>query len=144
MSHFVRLACISSREYIVTKDKEVTMKRVKIVILVLQLLVLLFSASAFASNSNPSAEINSIGYPQYVLNGDELSFNATISEPGRIVATLVLSRGGVVLSTWIKTGYSFVKISGSYNVTSGNTYTLTLSGTVNGIEFNPTSVTVTP
>ena len=70
--------------------------------------------------------------------------SAVVSGSGSIVVTLELRQGSSIIATWTRTGFNYVFIRETANVTNGLVYTLTLSGTVNGVEFNPTSVTVTP
>ncbi len=58
-----------------------------------------------------------------------------------ISVTLSLRYGGTRCGTWYGSGTSVVAIEKTKEVTAGYTYTLTVSGTINGEPFGPTSVT---
>lgn len=57
-----------------------------------------------------------------------------------IVATMSLWDGSVCIESWPGSGTSLVLISGSCAVESGKTYTLKVSGTIDGISFPATPV----
>lgn len=60
-----------------------------------------------------------------------------------IVATMTLSQGGTVVGSWSGSGISVVNLSGSCKVTKGKTYSLVISGTVDGVSFTTTPIVKT-
>jgi len=55
-----------------------------------------------------------------------------------------LKQGSTVIASWSDTGTGILTLSGTATVVSGITYTLTVSGTINGVPFAPASITKTP
>ena len=79
-----------------------------------------------------------------IINGTA-TCKAKLVFPGKTInATLELKQGGVVVDSWSNVGYGYLILSGSTNVTSGLTYTLTVYGTVDGVDLIPASINVTP
>lgn len=60
-----------------------------------------------------------------------------------IEATMTLKQGGRIVDSWSGSGTGIVFLDGDCYVTKGVTYTLTVEGTRNGIDFEPTTVTRT-
>ena len=59
-----------------------------------------------------------------------------ISSGDDIDATLELWNGNTLVDSWLGEGTSYVSISGKCNVTKGVTYTLTVSGTIDGASID--------
>lgn len=57
-----------------------------------------------------------------------------------IVATMTLSTGGSTVGSWSGSGWSVVDLSGSCTVEKGKTYSLVISGTVDGVAFSTTPI----
>lgn len=60
-----------------------------------------------------------------------------------IVATMTLSQGGAPVASWLRTGTSYVDFYGTCTVVKGLSYTLVISGTVDGVPFSTTPITKT-
>ena len=109
----------------------------------LALVLLLFSSSAFAASGNPDS-ITSVGKPSITVSGNTATCSATVTFVGKnIDATLELWQGSTLVASWNKTGVSIVSFSEPVTITHGLTYTLTISGTANGVAFTPQSTTKT-
>ena len=96
-------------------------------------LLLLFSAPVFAAT-----QVNRVT-PNLSFSGTTANCSVTVKGSGTINATLELWQG----STWSGSGTNRVSISGSASVSRGQTYTLTVSGTVGGVAIQATPVTKT-
>ena len=78
------------------------------------------------------------------FNGTTANCSGTVSDPGKyIVATMKLTHNGSTVGSWSKSGTSVVVITGSCQVVSGETYTLVISGTSDGVPFSTTPFTRT-
>ena len=60
-----------------------------------------------------------------------------------IKATMTLRQGDTIMAMWSDSGTSAVSLVGHRTVTKGKTYTLTVTGTRNGVAFEAHSVTRT-
>ena len=121
------------------------MKKTKRILMLLLALVLLFSSSAFAAQ----VITDNVNYtpvrPTVTISGSTALCSVRLYAAGKAIdATLELTQGSTVVASWHDTGTGYLFISGTVDVTSGVTYTLTVSGTVNGVAFTPSSITVTP
>lgn len=113
------------------------MKNAKRTVLIVCILIVAFSITAFAATEAVNA-------PTLMGSGGIASCKARITYSGQSIdATLELYQGSTLITSWHKTGSSVVSFSETENYTSGLSYTLTISGTVNGIDFTPQSVTKT-
>lgn len=80
-----------------------------------------------------------------------LSFSGTtanckvviVSSGNSINATLQLWHGNTLVKSWSGSGASRLIIRGTYNATSGQSYSLKAVGTVSGVSFTSTSITKT-
>jgi len=104
------------------------------------LLFLMVSITAHAASTayyaNPSLSFSgTTAYCSVVCRGDNTS--DTIS------ATLTLYQGNTEIDSWSNSGTVRVLVSGSCNVTSGVTYRLKLSWSVNGVSQPDVEVTNT-
>lgn len=141
---FLRL----SNEYISRRAKRIFirrdfMKKLKSVLPIVIALVLLFSSVAFAASVS---EHDTRGVNMLSLTGlgGTASCKASVAFPGKAIdATLELYQGSTLVAWWTKTGTSSVSFSEQAPFTSGLSYTLTISGTANGVAFTPASVTKT-
>lgn len=121
----------------------------KAIFLVL-VLVIIFSAypAAYATDETTPADDPVI--EELVISGS-LNFSGTtaycsgsVTEPGKYIhATMTLSHGSTVVGSWMAGGSSIVNLSGSCAVTKGESYTLVISGTVDGVPFSSTPYTKT-
>ena len=79
--------------------------------------------------------------PSLSFSGTTANCAVSISGSGKsMVATMSLWDGSVCIESWPGSGTSLVLISGSCAVESGKTYTLKVSGTIDGISFSATPV----
>lgn len=78
------------------------------------------------------------------FSGTTANCTATVASEGdRIVAVMVLKEGSLVLDSWSGSGVDSVLLKGNCPVEEGGTYTLTVSGTLNGVPFSDVTVTGT-
>lgn len=78
------------------------------------------------------------------FSGTTANCYGTVTDPHKsIVATMTLSQGGTVVASWSGSGTSVVHLSGSCKVTKGLTYSLVISGTVDGVAFSTTPIVKT-
>lgn len=71
--------------------------------------------------------------PSLTFSGTTANCQVVIISSGDdIDATMELWRGNTLIASWPKEGTGQVIISGTYGVTRGVTYTLTVSGTIGG------------
>lgn len=74
--------------------------------------------------------------PTLSFSSTTATCKVTIYEPGAdIEVTLTLYRGSTVVDSWTGSGVSYVSINETCKVTGGKTYTLKVSGTVDGEEI---------
>lgn len=113
-------------------------------IIILLALVLVFSANAFAAGKVDDSDLRSIGAPSLKVSGTTATCSAKVVSSGKTInATLELWQGGTLIASWSKTGTGLVTFSETVTIVRGLTYTLTLSGTINGVAFPTQSVTKT-
>ncbi len=71
------------------------------------------------------------------FDGTTAYCGATLVEANKMIeATMSLWDGGTCLASWAGRGKSVVSLSGSCEVESGKTYTLQVSGTIDGGTFS--------
>ena len=117
----------------------------KRVVLIAVALVLLLSSMAFATKMPEAPTRDTVPEPTMVVSNGVATCKVRLLFPGKdIDATLELTQGGTPVASWSDEGYGYLMLSGTTNVTSGVTYTLTVYGTVDGVSFTPASITVTP
>ena len=105
----------------------------------------LCSICAFAANPQAGAEPLALG-PKLSMSvsGNTATCRVTINMPGKYIdATLELWEGSNLIASWSDNDTGLLIISGNATVYSGHTYTLTVTGTVNGVAFTPSSITRT-
>ena len=118
-------------------------KKLKMTLAIVLILLMLFSTTAFASSSVMQI-CRDAGIPRLSGLGGVASCKATVSSPGNSIdATLELYQGTSLVNSWHKTGNGYVSFSETANYTSGLSYTLVISGTIDGVEFTPQSITKT-
>lgn len=84
--------------------------------------------------------------PSLTFSGTTANCSVIVSgeEGDTISAVLSLYRGSTLIDSWPGNGTTAIYISGSASgLTSGVTYTLKVSGTVNGVAFSGTPVSKT-
>ena len=108
------------------------MKKKLLAILTLSALVLAMTISAFAAERRaPSISV------RLAFDGTTAECTAIITSVGdEIDATMQLKRGSTVLKTWTGDGTNVVNLYGEHGVTKGVTYTLVVSGTIDGVPFS--------
>lgn len=93
-------------------------------------------AASMAYDANPSLSFSgTTAYCSVVCRGDKTTDS--------ISATLTLYQGSTEIDSWSNSGTFRVPVSGSCNVTSGVTYRLKLSWSVNGVSQPDVEVTNT-
>ena len=123
------------------------MKHQKLRVLAIIMLVIALSAvGAHAADlSTFRGTRTTVSKPGLTFDGTIASCKSTIIASGQTInATLELWQGSTLVASWSDCKTGIVSLSGTATVTSGLTYTLTVSGTINGVAFTPQSVTKTP
>lgn len=101
-------------------------------------LVSLITLKGYASIKGTSIK------PNLSFTGTTANCSATIYDQGKSInATLTLKYGSTVIASWHGTGTTYVPLSGTASVVSGRTYTLEVTGTINGTAISCTPVTKT-
>lgn len=78
------------------------------------------------------------------FSGTTANCDGTVTDLNKyIVATMTLSTGGSAVASWSGSGWSVVNLGGSCKVTKGTTYSLVISGTVDGVAFSTTPIVKT-
>lgn len=100
--------------------------------------ILLFSTIAYAATTAPSIS-RSLNF-----NGTTARCKVSVSDSGKSISvTMKLYVGSTEVASWSDSDISRVILSEPYAATSGVTYRLEASGTVNGVPFTVTPVTKT-
>ena len=108
-------------------------------------ITMMFSVSAFAEIRDISESRGVFPTPSIKLVGNTANCSVKLSYFGKsISATLELKQGSTVIASWSGTKSNALTLSGNAVVQSGLTYTLTVSGTVNGVAYTPSSISITP
>ena len=119
------------------------MKGNRRIISLLLVLLLLMSSAVYAAESSVNG-VSDVKVPTLTTIGNTAICSAKVIYAGKTInATLQLWQGSNLVASWTKTGTSIVTFSENAAITHGLTYTLTLSGSVNGVQFTPLSVTKT-
>lgn len=93
--------------------------------------MLVFSMAANAAVQNKNI------VPNLSFSGTTAYCSVSVVEAGAdIEVTLTLYRGSTVVDSWTGSGVSYVSINETCKVTSGKTYTLKVSGTVDGEDIS--------
>lgn len=104
------------------------------------MLMLSFAVSAAAT------ERAVLGRPSLTISGTTAYCIGSYSsgdQSDEISMTITLKLGAVIIDSWSSSGTGSAIISESCTVQTGKTYTLVLSGTVNGVKQADVSVTAT-
>lgn len=116
------------------------MKKRVISVALVMVLVMSMCVPVFAV----SARANRISSPTIYFSGGRAYCSVTITAAYQdIDATLQLWRGSNLVASWSESGTSFVGIDESHAVTSGRTYSVTVTGTIDGVPFSESSGSVT-
>ena len=119
------------------------MKKISTILAVVMLLVVLFTAGAFAKDESRDVTRDA-GRPTMTVTGASVQCTAKVTFWNQSIdATLELYQGSTLVAWWTKTGTGLVSFSEPAPFISGLSYTLTISGTANGIAFTPQSITQT-
>ena len=82
--------------------------------------------------------------PSLSFSGNRAYCSAYVSSSGQsIILTLKLYHNGTIVGMWTDSGTSYVSVSGDTPVGSGYSYTLEVSGWINGVAIDGGSVTAT-
>lgn len=119
--------------------------RKTIILAILMLAIVLSSVGSYAATPISGDEVDALGpRPTLTITGSQASCSVTIRATGKTIdATLELWQGSSLIASWTDCNTGVLTLSGTASVVSGLTYTLTVSGTINGVEFTPCSVTKT-
>ena len=121
------------------------MQRRKRIVLIAVTFALLLSSCVFAAQIQEEPTRDTDYQPTMIVSNGIATCKVRLLFPGKdIDATLELTQGGTPVASWSDESYGYLILSGTANVTSGVTYTLTVYGTVDGVSFTPASITVTP
>ncbi len=119
------------------------MKRTKRIVALVVVGIMLFSVMAFAMQED-EIESRSVGKPSMTTAGSTVYCAARVSFFGKSIdATMELYRGTTLVAWWTKSGTGIVSFDEPAPFISGMSYTLTVSGTVDGVAFTPQSTTQT-
>ena len=109
----------------------------KRILFLMMVLILLFSSVVYAATV-------AVGTPSLTFSGTTATCKITVIQSGKpINVTLELYQGSTLIDSWTKSGSGTVRVTGTHSVTSGVTYRLEASGTINGVPFTATPVTKT-
>ena len=115
------------------------MKRIFAVALAL---IIVLSLTPIANAAGPKRI--TVASASLSFSGTTAICSATISNLNKsISATMTLYHNGSAIASWSGSGTSVVNLDGSCSVTKGQTYTLVVSGTVDGDSFSSAPVTKT-
>lgn len=123
------------------------MKKLLSIALVLALIFAAIPAAYAADESTPAddpiiSEIVASGGLSF--SGTTAYCSGSVSDLDRYIsATMTLSHNGSTVGSWSASGTSFVDLYGTCSVVKGQSYTLVISGTVNGTPFSTTPITKT-
>lgn len=123
------------------------MKKLLSIALVLALIFAAIPAAYAADESTPAddpiiSEIVASGGLSF--SGTTAYCSGSVSDLDRYIsATMTLSHNGSTVGSWSASGTSFVDLYGTCTVVKGQSYTLVISGTVNGTPFSTTPITKT-
>ena len=107
------------------------MKKRFVPLVLVFILILSFSANA------AEPRINEI-IPQLSFDGTTANCSVAITSPGKdIEATITLWYGNRVMGSWSGDGSSALSVSGSTTVIPGKEYVLRVTGTIDGVAFDP-------
>ncbi|MDO4812839.1 MAG: hypothetical protein Q3995_04890 [Eubacteriales bacterium] len=82
--------------------------------------------------------------PTLSFSGTKATCEVTVVDSGKSIdATMELWCGSTLVDSWSGSSSSLLTLTGDHDVVSGCTYTLTVSGTVNGVAFTGTPVSKT-
>ena len=110
----------------------------KKIIAITMTLILLFSTAAFAATNATSISRS------LTFTGTTANCKVSVSDSGKSISvTMKLYQGSTELASWTASDTSRVVLSKTYAATSGVTYRLEASGTINGVPFTATPVTKT-
>ena len=104
------------------------------VVSIIMILAMLFTCTVYAYETG----IKAAPKLSMSVTGSTATCTAKITASGKTInATLTLKQGSTVIASWSGTGTGILTLSGTATVVSGLTYTLTVSGTIDGVAFTP-------
>ena len=115
------------------------MKRRVLTLVTLVILVLTIGAQA-------AEPWSASGKPRLTFDGTTAYCSATCrgeSSRDSVKATIALYKGSALLDSWSDSGTGSVTVSGQYGVKSGESYTLKLTYSVNGVSKQSVSTSAT-
>lgn len=112
------------------------MKRLLPIAIILSMLMLLSVPGLAATQANGIT-------PYLSFSGTTASCTATVRGSGKINATLELWQNNTLVNSWSASGTVAIFLHGTAAVAHGQTYTLTVCGTVGGVAIQATPVTKT-
>lgn len=114
------------------------MKKKWISVVIAMLLIVSLSLNAAATIRATSI------IPSLSFSGTTANCKVVVSASGKYIrATLQLWHGSTFVKSWSGSGTSRLVITGTCSVVSGQSYTLRVSGTIDGVAFTGTSITKT-
>lgn len=117
-------------------------KLIKITIPFILCVLIVISIGERAYASGPR-RVPATGLSLTFSGGQAHGSASVISANQSINATMTLKRGSTLIGSVSGSGTSVLSLSGDWNVESGKTYTLYLSGTIGGVPFEASPVTRT-
>ena len=117
------------------------MRRMKRILALIVVLAMVLASTAFADPIEVKA---SIVTPSLAFSGTTAQCSVSVSDAGKpIFVTMKLYQGSTLMSSWSKSGTGYVYLYKTKTVTKGKTYTLKVSGTINGAAFTAPTITRT-
>ncbi len=105
-------------------------------VIVMVMISSIVSAHALVAGSQGNSKLS--------FDGTTVHCYAYAVDPGKtITVTAKLWRGTLLIGTWSDTDNSFVEVNGIKMAQSGQTYTLKVSYTINGVTYNLPDITKT-
>lgn len=82
--------------------------------------------------------------PTLTFSGSTATCEVVITDSGKVIdAAMDLWCGNTLIDSWSGSSTSRLILSGTHNVVSGQKYTLTVSGNINGVTFDGPSISKT-
>jgi len=136
---FFCFRCPESPPFSVLYNEKRTKKGV---IFLKRILLTIVLVSMMANSMMVSAAIRTtIITPTLTFTGTTAYCRVSITEIGKdIEATLELWQENTLIDSWLGSATSYLVIAGNHGVISGQTYTLKVAGTIDGVAFTGTPV----
>ncbi len=115
------------------------MRKIKGILTLIVIVAVMLSSVVLADPVEVKASIIT---PSLTFSGTTAQCAVSVSDAGKaITVTMKLYQGNSLISSWSKSGTGYVYLYKTKTVTKGKTYTLKVSGTINGVAFAGPTIT---